>query len=136
MLIADGFWELKSFVDWLAIIGLFLSLFSIWLSWALARRDLTKRLAQAEETTISRLKRALLPPEIADAIRCVREARDACRSARWERALDKCEEAQERLTRLSQYTGLEEADGAALDRAVEINWSTTTRDSRAAQKAD
>ena len=39
MVFADGFWEIKTVVDVIAIVGLVLTLLSIWLSVYFARRD-------------------------------------------------------------------------------------------------
>lgn len=119
MVFADEFWSVKNLVDWLAVIGLFLTLGSIWFSWFLAKRDLTKRIDEAQNRTITRVAATLLQPDVAETSRCLHEAREACRAKRWERAIDRCEQASHRIPRFRYLPGLDEEDRAKLDRAVD-----------------
>jgi hypothetical protein len=119
MVFADGFWEAKSLTDWLTLAGLPLALFSIWFSWWLATRDIEKRIADAQRETIGRLSAALLQPDVAEASRCLHDAREACRGRRWERAIDRCEQASHRIPRFRFLPGLDESDRERLDRAVD-----------------
>ena len=59
MLVADGYWEIKNLSDAIAIIGLLLTVGSIWFSWYLARRDIDARIAKAQKETVERVVAAL-----------------------------------------------------------------------------
>jgi hypothetical protein len=107
MLLADaeGFWKWPPNVyDAATVLGTFLGLVSIWLSWWLARRDIKKRLAAAAEQAASvardelrQLGRVVLRAGVAEAILTLAVAREACRSKEWPRAVDLCELAREQL---------------------------------------
>ena len=49
MLLANGFWEIKNLSDVIAIVGLILTLLSIWLAVYFARRDLQRAIAEARK---------------------------------------------------------------------------------------
>ena len=119
VLFADGFWVIKNLNDTIAVFGFLLTMFSIWLTWWLARRDIEKRLRIAQTQTVDRLAGSLLQPDVVETSRCLREAREACRGKRWERAIDRCEEAKHRIPRFRFLPGLSEEDGVALDRAAD-----------------
>lgn len=119
MVIADGFWDIKSLVDWFTVVGGILALVSIWFSWWLATQDLNARIVAAEKQVVERVASALLHPDVTETGRCLHEAREACRSKRWERAIDRCEQASHRIPRFRYLPGLEAADGEKLDRAVD-----------------
>jgi hypothetical protein len=119
MLFADGFWEIKTLNDAIAVVGLVLTLGSIWFSWWLAKRDLEKRIQIAQDQTIERLARSLLHPEVSETGRCLREAREACRAKRWERAIDRCEQAKHRIPAFHSLPGLDEDDRIKLGAAVD-----------------
>jgi hypothetical protein len=119
MLFADGFWDIKNLSDTIAVVGLVLTLLSIWLSWWLAKRDIEKRIRDAQQQTVDRLARSLLHPDVVETGRCLREAREACRAKRWERAVDRCEQAKHRIPAFISLPGLDEEDRAKLQRAVD-----------------
>lgn len=79
LLFGDNFWSLKTAIDLIAVIGLILTLFSIWLTWWLAKKDLEKRVANAQRETIDRLAAVLLQSDVTETGRCLREARELCR---------------------------------------------------------
>lgn len=119
MLFAEGFWEVKSLGDTLTISGFILTLFSIWLSWWLAKRDIEKRIIDAQNKTVERLVRSLLQPEVQETLRCLKEARDSCRTKRWERAMDRCEQALHRIPSFHSLPGLDDDDRPRLVRATD-----------------
>jgi hypothetical protein len=119
MCLADEFWVVKSFVDSVSLVGTALALFSIWYSRYLAAQDLKKRIDEAQDKTIRRLAAALLQPDVTETGRCLQEAREACRAKRWERAIDRCEQASHRIPRFRFLSGLEESDQSKLDVAVD-----------------
>jgi uncharacterized membrane protein YccC len=119
MLFADGFWEIKNLSDTIAVVGLVLTLLSIWLSWWWTKRDIEKRIREAQQQTVDRLVRSLLQPDVAETGRSLREAREACRAKRWERAVDRCEQAKHRIPTFISLPGLDEEDRAKLQRAVD-----------------
>ena len=92
---------------------------SIWLAWWLAKRDIAKRIKGAQEETISRLGSALLQSDVTETLRALQQAREASRAKRWERAIDRCEQAQHRIPRFASLPGLEEGDRAKLELAVD-----------------
>jgi hypothetical protein len=62
MLLAEGFWEIKNLSDTIGVVGLALTLLSIWLAWWLAKRDIEKRLIAAKKsarTAVERVATAL-----------------------------------------------------------------------------
>jgi hypothetical protein len=119
MLFADGFWEMKTISDVVTVVGLPLTILSIWLTVKYARRDIEQRIKVAQQQTIDRLARGLLHPDVTETGRYLREAREACRAKRWERALDRCEQAKYRIPTFSSLPGLEDDDRAKLQRAAD-----------------
>lgn len=127
---AENFWTLKTVIDWLAVAGLLLTLFSIWLSWWLAKRDLEKRIALAQRETIERITGVVLQTDVTETGRCLREARELCRARQWVRALDRCEQAMHRVPRFRYFPGLTTDDGDQLDKLVDqlrllVRWVET-----------
>jgi hypothetical protein len=120
LLFADGndFWTVKTAIDWIAVVGLFLTFFSIWLSWWLARRDLKTRIAQAQQETVARLTATLLQSDVVETARCLEQAREAGRAKNWGRAIDRCEQAMQRIPRFRPLPGLDDSDRQLLDEAV------------------
>lgn len=109
MLIADaeGFWKAPNVFDVATALGFILGVASIWVSWWLAKRDLQKRLAEATaraseaaRNEVRRVGRAVLHSGVADTVRSLELAREACRGKRWPRASELCEHAREQLARV------------------------------------
>lgn len=108
MLFADagGFWKWPNIYDILGAAGFVVGVGSIWLSWILAKRDLRKRLAEvtaqasaAARNEVRRVAQAVLHTGVADTVRSLELAREACRGKRWPRAGELCELAREQLAR-------------------------------------
>lgn len=118
MLCADGFWN-QDLVDSLSVVGFPLAVVSIWMSWWLAKRDVKERIDHAQRQTVERLTRALLQPDVSETARWLKEAREACRAKRWERAIDRCEQAQHRIPTFIALSGLDESDRGRLQLAVD-----------------
>jgi hypothetical protein len=110
MLFADGFWEIKTLSDTVTIVGFVVTLFSIWFSWWLAKRDIEKRIQDAQKQTVDRLVRSLLHPDVAETDKCLQEAREAYRMKRWDRAVDRCEQAKHRIPKFLSLPGLDAED--------------------------
>jgi hypothetical protein len=106
MLFADGFWEIKNLSDTVTIVGFLVTLFSIWFAWWLAARDLQKRIRDGQKHAVQRLTRILLQLDLTETGRCLREAREACRANRWERAIDRCEQAKHRIPTFLRLPGI------------------------------
>jgi hypothetical protein len=100
--LAEKFWKPVDQSDALAIAGLVLGIGSIWLSWWLARRDIRKRLRDAER----RVAVALLSVDAADLIRCAREVRDSVSRRDWDRAVIRLEDVAQLVSRLRENKNL------------------------------
>lgn len=70
MAFADSFWEIKNIIDYLTLVGLVVTLFSIYFTWYLARQDLKQKIEDAQSETVDRLARILLQSEVIEALRC------------------------------------------------------------------
>ena len=108
MLIADaeGFWKSPNAFDVAGVLGLFVGVVSIWLTWWLARRDIEKRLNKASQAAseaarqeVRRVAHAILSTGVGDAIRSLELAREACAGKRWPRAVELCVLARQDLAR-------------------------------------
>lgn len=110
---------MKTVIDWISVIGLFLTLFAIWLSWWLAKKDLEKRITLAQRQTIERLTSIWLESDIVETGRCLREARELCRLLNWPIALDRCEQAMHRVPRFKSLPGLHADELPRLDELVD-----------------
>lgn len=104
---ADGFWKAPNVFDVIGLVGLVIGFVSIWLAVRYAERDITKRIAEAEERAsraardeVRRVAHAVLQTGIADAIRLLELTREACRGKRWLRASELCEVAGDQLARV------------------------------------
>ncbi|HXD84999.1 MAG TPA: hypothetical protein VN641_00790 [Urbifossiella sp.] len=118
-LLGEGFWSFRNAVDWIAVVGLVLALFSIWLTWWLAKQDLEKRIRSAQRDLVERLSGMVLQNDIVEASRYLQEARELCRRSQWERALDRCEQAMHRVPRFRFLPGLHPDDLPRLDELVD-----------------
>ena len=99
-IVADGFWSIRSINDVVGLSGLVLGLASIWASWWLARRDLSKKIDEAgrqSREAVRRVASALSHAAVTDAVRCFREARAAIRTRDWARAVLRLEDGQGHL---------------------------------------
>jgi hypothetical protein len=112
---ADGFWKTPNFYDLLGVAGFVVGVGSIWLTWYLAKRDISKRLDEAAERAagaarreISRVARTLMFAGVTDAVRTVGLVREACKDKRWPRAVDHCDTGLEQLNRLLGQPSLDE----------------------------
>lgn len=104
---AEPFWKPPNVYDVIGVVGLALALFSIWLSWWLATRDIKHRIAEAERRAgaaarheIERIAAALAQMNFADVVRSLVLAREACNAKRWPRAADLCQLCAEQVARL------------------------------------
>lgn len=109
MLLADTepFWKTPNVFDAFGVAGFVIGLASIWLSWWLAKRDIEKRLAEAEvrasaaaRDEVRRVARAVLYSGVATTIRSLELAREVCHGKRWLRAIELCILAREQLARV------------------------------------
>lgn len=115
----DGFWVIKTVSDLISIIGFVLALFSIWLAWWLAKRDIEKRIAKAQLETFARLTAIVLQGDVSETSRLLRESAELCRAKHWARAIDRLEQAMQRVPRFRQLPGLESAVLPRLDQLVD-----------------
>jgi len=115
----DGFLGLKTVADWITAIGFVVGLFSIWFSWWLAKRDLKKRITEAQRETVANLTRALLQSDVIETGRCLEQAREACQTKSWSRAMDRCGLARSRIPKFRHLPGLTDEDRQKLGEAVE-----------------
>jgi hypothetical protein len=109
MVFADGFWAIKSIVDWFTLVGGILALVSIWLSVYFARRDLQRTIEAARKDAQLALERfaiAFLQRELSELNRRFREARDAIRRKEWARAGYQLDDAEMRLVAALEDTRL------------------------------
>src|ERR1700728_871853 len=100
MVLANGFWAIKNLIDFITVVGLILTLLSIWFSWFLARRDLEQRLSAERERTIERITLLLLRTDLSRVYWLLREARQAYQAKDFHRTLDRCEWAEYFLSQL------------------------------------
>jgi hypothetical protein len=100
MVFAEGFWEIKNLIDVITLVGLILTLLSIWFSWFLARRDLEQRLSEERGKTIERITLLLLRTDLNRVYWLLREARQAYQAKDYTRTLDRCEWAEYFLNQL------------------------------------
>jgi hypothetical protein len=123
MLIAEtgGFWKVPNVFDVAGIVGVVLGVASIWVSWWLAKRDIQKRLTAAADqasaaarSEIRRVAQAVLQTGLADTVRSLELAREACRGKLWPRAGELCELAREQLARVLAQPAAVEATQAEL----------------------
>lgn len=106
MLFADTevFWKQPNVYDVTGVAGFVLGLGSVWLSWWLARRDISKRLDEAADRAskaardeVRRVANAVIHSGVADTVRSLELAREACRGKQWPRGGELCELAREQL---------------------------------------
>ena len=98
--------------------GLSLTLFSIWFTWWLAKRDLQKRLSVAEERGRRRIQLILLRADLSRIYWLLREARGAYQSHDLDRVFDRCEWVEYFLTQL-RAEGILKPDESALVQTAE-----------------
>ena len=60
----DGFWTMKTVIDLIAVVGLVLTLFSIWFTWWLSKRDLSNRIAAAQDETLLRIRLVIVRTDL------------------------------------------------------------------------
>lgn len=101
---AEPFLKVPNIVD---VVSLVLAVGSIWYAWLLARRDFRKRLdeatgraSEAAREEVRRVAQAVLNAGVADVLRSLDLAREACRGRNWDRAGELCELAQDLLARV------------------------------------
>jgi hypothetical protein len=91
MLLADteSFWKAPNAFDVAGSLGLLVGVVSIWLAWWLAKRDIAKRIAEAEARAsqaardeVRRVAKAVLRTGISATIRSLELAREACNGKR------------------------------------------------------
>ncbi|MBN9122028.1 MAG: hypothetical protein J0I06_23285 [Planctomycetes bacterium] len=118
MLFADAelFWKSPNVFDVAGVAGVVLGLFSIWLSWWLAKRDISKRLedaatkaAMAARDEVRRVARAVLQSGVTATIRSLELAREVCNGKRWSRAAELCLLANEQLAKVLAQPAADEA---------------------------
>ena len=119
MLLAAGFWQINTVSDLITIVGFVITLISIWFAWFLAKRDLEKRISDAQKQTVDRLAWNLLHPDVTESKRCMAEAKEASRAKRWDRAVDRCEQAKNRILVFQLFPGIDDEDRVKLVKAVD-----------------
>ena len=122
MLFADGFWEIKNLSDTIAVVGLVLTLLSIWLAVYFARRDLQRTIEEARKEAKAALDRfalAFLQRELGDLGRRLREARDAIKRKEWVHAGLKLDDAEAHLIAAIEDPRLTEAERNLLGQAAD-----------------
>ena len=119
--LAEKFWKPVDQSDALAIAGLVLGVGSIWLSWWLARRDIKKRIADAQRESLvllDRVRLALIQAELGEVVRCLREFRQAVRMKGWSAALVRLDDAEHHLVRVQQSQKMTAEESAVLRRVA------------------
>lgn len=104
--VAESFWKAPNVFDVAGVLGTIAGIGSIWFSWWLAKRDIAKRIAEAEARAsdaarieVRRVAQAVMQTGISSTIRSLELAREACNGKRWPRAVELCLLAREQLTR-------------------------------------
>jgi hypothetical protein len=94
------------------VFGLLLALASIWLSWFLAKRDIARKIVEAEqrvtaasEVQLRRFEAAILRTSLFAIIRSLELARESCRGRNWPRSCELCELARDQLGYLMAQKG-------------------------------
>lgn len=101
----ESFWKIPNVYDSVGVVGLFIGVGSVWFSWWLAKRDLQQRIADAQKQTtglIHRLVVAVIQNDASEALRCMRDARQAIRQSDWAIAVTRIDDAEHYLARLSR----------------------------------
>jgi hypothetical protein len=122
MVLADGFWEIKNLNDVIAIVGLVLTLLSIWLAVYFARRDLQRTIEQARldaKMALERFALSLLQRELGELSRHLREARDAIKRKEWPRAGMRLDEAEVHTTAALEDPRLSDTESELLRRVAD-----------------
>lgn len=101
---AEGFWKPPNVYDVIGIVGFVVGIGSVWLSWRLAKQDIKKRLDEAADRAskaardeVRRVANAVIHSGVADTVRSLELAREACRAKQWPRGGELCELAREQL---------------------------------------
>lgn len=118
---AEKFWKPVDQSDALALAGLVLGVGSIWLSWWLARRDIKKRITEAQRGSLALLDRvttALIQAEMGEVVRCLREVRQSVRMRGWAAALVRLDDTEHHLVRVQQSQKLTAEESAVLRRVA------------------
>jgi hypothetical protein len=120
MLLAAEFWQIRSVNDTVGIIGFLLTLFSIWLSWWLAKRDIERRIQTAKDQVTDKLSLLILQTDISETLNALIQARESCRNSAWVRAIDRCEQVMHRIPKFMPMPGLTSEDREQLGEAVDV----------------
>lgn len=115
---SDVFWKSPTVYDVAGLIGVFLGIVSIWLAFALARKQLQIDLKRVAEEAIERTKYELLIKELADGIRFMRDADTFWRNRDWDRGQMRIEDGLGMVVRLSQSPKVREEERLSLSKCV------------------
>lgn len=123
----EAFWKSPNVFDVLSLVGLAVGFISIWLAIIYSKRDLTTKIAEAETRAseaareeIRRIAQELYLVRIAELIRILAMAREACRAKAWARSCELCEQAREDVISLLSKSGTGGAPNTELDNLVAV----------------
>ena len=119
---ADGFWKIPNFFDVLGVAGFVVGVGSIWLSWYLAKRDIQKRIDEAQRAAfglVDRVTTVMVQTELNEALRCLRDAREAIRRKDWGKAVIRMDDVEHHLSRVQGNSHLTTDEVDALQRATD-----------------
>lgn len=100
---SDAFWKPPSIYDVVGVVGVVFALFSIWLSWWLAKRDIRRKIEEAKKaarSAVTRLASRMLHNEIQSILQDLAESREFAEKREWVLAVDRCRTAYRLLARL------------------------------------
>ena len=101
---AEGFWKSPNLYDAVGVVGFVVGIASIWFSWWLAKRDISKKVNEAKvaaERAIRRVAATLFHLDLAEVAQSARIAREACVGRQWLRAKEKLSDCRGLLNRIS-----------------------------------
>lgn len=103
---ADAFWKPPSVYDVLSVVGLFLGVASIWISFWLAKKQLRADLRKAANEALDRVAQLVLGGDLADAARFLREADRLLNGKEWVLAQVRLDDAASLIARFASNSKL------------------------------
>jgi hypothetical protein len=118
----DGFWKIPNFFDVLGVAGFVVGVGSVWLSWYLAKRDIRKRIDEAQRAAfglVDRVTTVLVQSELSEALRCLRDTREAVRRKDWSKAMIRMDDVEHHLSRVQGNDRFTTEEADVLQRATD-----------------